>query len=47
MCADRAIREPLIQSMTTLAFSRIRYQGAILQACVDLSRKCFAASGLG
>lgn len=36
-------KEPLI----TLGYSRSRHQGALLQACVDLSRKCFAASVIG
>jgi len=39
--------EPLINSMTTLARSRFRYQGALSQACVKLSRKCNDESGIG
>jgi hypothetical protein len=39
--------EALINSMTTLACGRFRYQGALSQACVDLSRKCNDESGIG
>ena len=36
-----------MNSMTTLAHSRVRYQGALSQACVDLSRKRSDESGIG
>ena len=36
-----------MHSMTTLAHSRFRYQGALSQACVDLSRKYNDGSGIG
>ncbi len=40
-------REPLINSASSLAFSRARYQGAGLKACVGLSKIGNAESGLG
>ena len=39
--------EPLNKSMIALAYSRICYQDALLQTCVDLSKKCNAESGFG
>ncbi|GEM_PF-2797242 len=41
------VKEPLNNSMVTLAFSRFRWQGALAPACVRLSSKGNAASGIG
>ncbi len=40
-------RDPLINSMVTLAFSQVHSQGAASPACVGLSRSRNAESGLG
>ncbi len=40
-------RDPLNKYMATLAYSQLRYQGAMVQECVNLLSECNAESGVG